>query len=144
VQRATTGAGPCPWIECFQITTARNNSVVDRFVTLTEWPRSIVGYELALIRMVDGGGRSRPDWKKALNAHDSPEYVSSDHLKGVRILLVEDTWHLGMALKDLLLAPQHPEWKDTQPFKAALEGDVKALAEAGERGILEMFMAWKN
>src|SRR6187431_467264 len=23
------------------------------------------------------------------------------------------------------LAPQHPEWKDTQPFKAALEGDVK-------------------
>jgi phosphoglycolate phosphatase-like HAD superfamily hydrolase len=39
------------------------------------------------------------------------------------------------------LAPQHPEWKDTQPFKAALEGDMKALAEAGERGILEMFMA---
>jgi phosphoserine phosphatase len=39
------------------------------------------------------------------------------------------------------LAPQHPEWKDTQPFKAALEGDMKALAEAGEHGILEMFMA---
>jgi phosphoserine phosphatase len=39
------------------------------------------------------------------------------------------------------LAPQHPEWKDKQPFKAVLEGDMKALAEAGERGILEMFMA---
>jgi phosphoserine phosphatase len=39
------------------------------------------------------------------------------------------------------LAPQHPEWKDKQPFKAALEGDMKTLAESGEHGILEMFMA---
>ena len=27
------------------------------------------------------------------------------------------------------LAPQHPEWKDKQPFKAVLEGDMKALAD---------------
>ena len=39
------------------------------------------------------------------------------------------------------LAPAHPEWKDTQPFKAALEGDVKALAASGERGLLELVMA---
>ena len=26
------------------------------------------------------------------------------------------------------LAPQHPEWKDTEPFKALLEGDLKALS----------------
>ena len=26
------------------------------------------------------------------------------------------------------LAPQHPEWQTTQPFKAALEGDLKTLA----------------
>jgi phosphoserine phosphatase len=39
------------------------------------------------------------------------------------------------------LAPQHPEWKDKQPFKAVLEGDMKALAEAGERGMLELIMA---
>jgi hypothetical protein len=39
------------------------------------------------------------------------------------------------------LAPQHPEWKDKQPFKAALEGDMKTLAESGERGILELGMA---
>ena len=32
------------------------------------------------------------------------------------------------------LAPQHPEWKDKQPFKAVLEGDMKAVAEAGEQG----------
>src|SRR5205823_976842 len=39
------------------------------------------------------------------------------------------------------LAPQHPEWKDQQPFKAVLDGDMKALAEAGEKGVVEILMA---
>jgi hypothetical protein len=39
------------------------------------------------------------------------------------------------------LAPEHPEWKDKQPFKAALEGDMKTLAASGKKGILELMMA---
>jgi phosphoserine phosphatase len=39
------------------------------------------------------------------------------------------------------MAPQHPEWKDKQPFKAAIEGDTKTLAESGEHGLLELIMA---
>jgi len=39
------------------------------------------------------------------------------------------------------LAPQHPEWKTTMPFKAVLDGDLKALAAAGEKGLLELVMA---
>ena len=39
------------------------------------------------------------------------------------------------------MAPQHPEWKDKQPFKAALEGDMKTLAESGEHGMVELVMA---
>jgi hypothetical protein len=39
------------------------------------------------------------------------------------------------------LAPQHPEWKDTQPFKAVLEGNPGVLLEFGERGILEILVA---
>ena len=39
------------------------------------------------------------------------------------------------------LAPQHPEWKTTQPFKAALEGDMKTLAASGEKGLLTLVMA---
>ena len=38
------------------------------------------------------------------------------------------------------MAPMHPEWKDKQPFKAVLEGDMKALAESGERGLVELIM----
>jgi len=39
------------------------------------------------------------------------------------------------------LAPQHPEWKDTQPFKAALEGDMKTLTASGEHGLLTLVLA---
>ncbi len=39
------------------------------------------------------------------------------------------------------LAPQHPEWKTTMPFKAVLDGDMKALAASGEKGLLELVMA---
>jgi phosphoserine phosphatase len=39
------------------------------------------------------------------------------------------------------LAPQHPEWRQTQPFKGVLEGDLEAVAGAGEHGLVEMLMA---
>src|SRR5712671_6782782 len=39
------------------------------------------------------------------------------------------------------MAPLHPEWKDKQPFKAVLDGDMKTLAESGERGLVELVMA---
>jgi phosphoserine phosphatase len=39
------------------------------------------------------------------------------------------------------LASKHPEWKAKQPFKAAIEGDMKTLAAAGERGLLELVAA---
>jgi phosphoserine phosphatase len=39
------------------------------------------------------------------------------------------------------LANKHPEWKEKQPFKAVIEGDHKALAEAGEKGIVEILLA---
>jgi hypothetical protein len=38
------------------------------------------------------------------------------------------------------LAPQHPEWKNKQPFKAVLESDMKTLAQAGDHGIVELVM----
>lgn len=36
------------------------------------------------------------------------------------------------------LAPQHPEWKTEQPFKAVLEGDQKALLASGEPGMMKI------
>jgi phosphoglycolate phosphatase-like HAD superfamily hydrolase len=39
------------------------------------------------------------------------------------------------------LAPLHPEWKDTQPFKAVLEGDTQALEASGHKGVLDIVAA---
>ena len=39
------------------------------------------------------------------------------------------------------LADDNPEWETTQPFKAALEGDMEALVAAGKPGLLELLMA---
>jgi phosphoserine phosphatase len=38
------------------------------------------------------------------------------------------------------LAPEHPEWKDKQPFKAAIEGDMETLAASGEKGAAQLVM----
>jgi phosphoglycolate phosphatase-like HAD superfamily hydrolase len=39
------------------------------------------------------------------------------------------------------LAPTHPEWKTRQPFKGILENDLKAVAAAGEKGLMEVVAA---
>jgi phosphoglycolate phosphatase-like HAD superfamily hydrolase len=36
------------------------------------------------------------------------------------------------------MAPQHPEWKDTEPFKSLLAGDVKGVLASGEKGLGEI------
>jgi phosphoglycolate phosphatase-like HAD superfamily hydrolase len=39
------------------------------------------------------------------------------------------------------LAPQHPEWKDKEPFASLLKGDVKGALAGGERAMLQILMA---
>ena len=39
------------------------------------------------------------------------------------------------------MVPLHPEWRDTQPFKAVLDGDLKGLAATGQKGLLELVTA---
>jgi phosphoglycolate phosphatase-like HAD superfamily hydrolase len=39
------------------------------------------------------------------------------------------------------LAPQHPEWKDKEPFASLLKGDLKGALAGGEHALLEMVAA---
>jgi phosphoserine phosphatase len=39
------------------------------------------------------------------------------------------------------MAPQHPEWKEQEPFKSVLAGDVKAALAGGEKAILQIVAA---
>jgi phosphoglycolate phosphatase-like HAD superfamily hydrolase len=40
-----------------------------------------------------------------------------------------------------VLAPQHPEWRDKEPFKSLLAGDMRAVMATGEKGLLELVLA---
>ena len=39
------------------------------------------------------------------------------------------------------LAPQHPEWKEQEPFASVLKGNMKSALAGGEKALLEMVMA---
>ena len=39
------------------------------------------------------------------------------------------------------LAPQHPEWKDKEPFASLLKGDVKGALAGGEHAMLDIVIA---
>src|SRR5215475_6956445 len=39
------------------------------------------------------------------------------------------------------LAPQHPEWKEQEPFKSLLAGDLKGVFAGGEKAIVQLIMA---
>ena len=39
------------------------------------------------------------------------------------------------------IAPQHPEWKDKEPFASVLKGDMKTALAGGEHALVEMVMA---
>jgi len=39
------------------------------------------------------------------------------------------------------LAPEHPDWATTEPFRSALAGDVAGVEKAGEKGLAEILAA---
>ncbi len=39
------------------------------------------------------------------------------------------------------LAPEHPEWRVTEPYKSVLEGDTEHVMQAGKQQVLEMLIA---
>jgi hypothetical protein len=39
------------------------------------------------------------------------------------------------------LAPEHPEWKEKEPFASLLKGDMKGVEASGQKGLMEMLAA---
>ena len=39
------------------------------------------------------------------------------------------------------LAPQHPEWKEKEPYKSVIAGDLRTALASGEKGLFEMLLA---
>ncbi len=85
------------------------------------------------------------DFVTAVTDKNSPDYV----LPKDRIATFDNDgtlwseqpfyFQLAFALDRVkAMAPEHPEWKDTQPFKAVLENDLKTVMESGMKGLMEI------
>lgn len=95
-------------------------------------------------------GRSKQaiiDFVSKVTDEKNPEYVKPE----ARIAVFDNDgtlwseqpfyFQLGFMLDRVkVLAPQHPEWKEKEPFKSILAGDLKGIAKAGEKGMVELVM----
>jgi len=51
-------------------------------------------------------------------------------------------FQLAFALDQVkAMAPEHPEWKNKQPFKSVLDNDIKTLVAGGEKSVAAVMMA---
>jgi hypothetical protein len=84
--------------------------------------------------------KSITDFVARVTAQGSPDFVAPE----LRIatfdndgtLWCEQPFYFQLAFafdRVKAMAPQHPEWKTKQPFKALLEHDMKALARRAKR-----------
>jgi phosphoglycolate phosphatase-like HAD superfamily hydrolase len=79
---------------------------------------------------------------------DSPDYVPPAERIAVfdndGTLWSEQPLYIQLAFavdRVRALAPEHPEWQTTDPFRAVLENDREALAASGVKGLAELVMA---
>jgi phosphoglycolate phosphatase-like HAD superfamily hydrolase len=120
----------------------------------------MVGLGLAVVQAVLAADEPLPSWqdgpaKRAIvdfvarvTTRGGPEFVPESEriatFDNDGTLWAEHPMYIQMAFvldRVKALAPQHPEWKEKQPFKAVLDGDLKALAASGEKGLIELVMA---
>ncbi len=88
------------------------------------------------------------EFVSAVTTQSSPDYVPP--AERVAVFYNDGTLWVEQPMYTLLafvlervkeLAPQHPEWRHQQPFKAAIEGDLSTLGDAGLEGLMPLLMA---
>jgi len=82
------------------------------------------------------------DFVARVTTQGGPDFVSVDQriatFDNDGTLWVEQPTYVQFAFaldRVKALAPQHPTWKDAQPFKGLIEGDMKAFAASGKKGL---------
>jgi phosphoglycolate phosphatase-like HAD superfamily hydrolase len=88
------------------------------------------------------------DFVERITQEGGPDFVPSDQriatFDNDGTLWAEQPIYFQFAFaidRVTVLSNQHPEWKEMQPFKAAIEGDLGPLAAAGQKGLLQIIAA---
>ncbi|RVG50680.1 HAD family hydrolase [Sinorhizobium meliloti] len=119
------------------------------FAAATSSMRPALAGSAILASWVDGNAKARiMDFVTATTTEGSADFVEP----AARVAVFDNDgtlWgeqptyvQLAFALDRVKqLAPQHPEWQTTEPFKSVLAGDMAGVAASGERGLLELVAA---
>jgi phosphoserine phosphatase len=131
---------------------AARRNVVAAFLAAALWSFSSHAAEAQtdpLPSWNDGATKtSITDFVARVTAQGSPEFV----LPAERIAVFDNDgtlwaeqpiyFQFAFALDRVkAMAPQRPDWKEKQPFKAFLEGDRQTLAAGGHKAIIELLAA---
>jgi phosphoglycolate phosphatase-like HAD superfamily hydrolase len=88
------------------------------------------------------------DFVKAVNTEGGKDYVAPP--ERIAVFDNDGTLWLEYPMYTQLLfvfdriralAPQHPEWKDKEPFRSVIAGDMKGVMASGQRGLVELVLA---
>jgi len=83
--------------------------------------------------VTDNGGSDFVPANKRIATFDNDGTLWSEKPTYFQLLFILD--------RVKLMAPDHPEWKTTQPFQAVLENDMATIKAAGKHGLIELAMA---
>ncbi|SFJ17225.1 Phosphoserine phosphatase [Phyllobacterium sp. CL33Tsu] len=107
------------------------------------------GAKAPLSSWSDGDAKARIiDFVKAVTTEGNADFVDLDNRIAVfdndGTLWGEQPMYVQLAFvldRVKALAPEHPEWQTTEPFKSVLSGDLNGVAASGERGLVELVAA---
>jgi len=107
------------------------------------------GAKAPLSSWSDGDAKARIiDFVKAVTTEGNADFVDLDNRIAVfdndGTLWGEQPMYVQLAFvldRVKALAPEHPEWQSTEPFKSVLSGDLNGVAASGERGLVELVAA---
>ncbi|MBB3979873.1 hypothetical protein GGQ64_005120 [Rhizobium azooxidifex] len=117
------------------------------------WTAALILLVAPIVAMAD----DLPSWNDGAAKRNIIEFVTAvttaggpDHVAPADRVAVFDNdgtlWgeqpmyvQLAFALDRIkALAPDHPEWKETEPFRSVLAGDLAGVAASGEKGLVDL------
>jgi phosphoserine phosphatase len=104
------------------------------------------GADVVLPSWNEGDARkSIVDFVTAVTMEGSVDFVAPDERVAVfdndGTLWTEQPMYVQLAFvldRVKAMAPQHPEWAGKEPYKSVIAGDMKGIAAAGEKGLVEL------
>ena len=92
--------------------------------------------------------KSITDFVARVTTQGGPDFVPVDQriatFDNDGTLWIEQPMYVQLAFildRVKALAPLNPTWATTQPFKGVLDGDMRAVAASGEKGLMELMAA---